>query len=158
MVYYMIGKPNKAEMNICRDEIAAIRKKVEAKYPATKCGSWNEKEMYGRQRYKAEMYEFHKELDALTAPYYQKRKAHGLEVLDRIGIPMLGKRKAELVRECAIRMKATGLKEAWVVNYVFSDGDTWVVMQSWYVYEDGGQYFFKMSKTNKTSHIIEGVF
>ena len=89
----------------------------------------------------------------------ERRKAHGRDLLDRYGSPMMSKTKADLLRECAIRMKQMGIKKAYVINYTFpKDAKYWIVMQSWYVYEDHGEYFFKMyDEKTKTFHKIEGV-
>ena len=161
MVYYMI-EAEKAEnipkMNIYFDEIYAIAEELHAKYPNYKSSaSYQDVQRIGRDAFLKDKWQYERDYNKATKPLYDARKAHGLNILNEIGVPAMGKTKAVLVAECARWMKRNGIREAYVRNYTFMDGQSWWVAQSWYVYEDDGQYFFKMHKDNKAKHLIEGV-
>ena len=157
MSYYMVTEPITESLNAYGDELRAIRQELAAKYPATKCVGYEDEVAYGIDRFRREIYDFKRECKAKTKHIYEARRNYGLDVLARNATPMMAKYKADLVRECAIRMKAQGVQEAWVKNYTYTDGEQWIVTQSWYVYEDGGDYYFKMRKDCKAAHKIEGV-
>lgn len=144
-------------MNKYSDQIQSIREELDQKYPLYNgCCSWNERQKAG-DSYKKDAYGWRKEYSTRTREIFARRHDDGLTLLQKYCTPMLGKRKADLVRECAVWMKRTGVQSAIVYNYTFQDGEFWVPTQSWYVYEEDGGYFFKMYEKCKTSHKIEGV-
>jgi len=160
-MYYMIeakDAENIPKMDIHSEEIRAIAEELHAKYPNySSCASYQDIQRIGKEVYLKDKWQYERDYAKATKPLYDDRKAHGLAVLNEIGTPMMGKTKAVLVAECARWMKLNGIKEAYVQNYVFSDNMYWWKSQSWYVFEENGEYFFKMAKKNKTAHKIEGV-
>ena len=160
MTYYII-KPedirSMSELNIRRDEVRAIWEKLDEKYPlANGCKSYDERQAHG-QEYRNQRYYFERDLKLLTSDIHAHRKVHGQEILNEIGFPMMGKRRADLVAECARWMQLNNVKEAYIINYVFAEGEQWEVAQSWFVLEEGGHYYFKQRRDCKAKHLIEGV-
>lgn len=160
-MYYMIeaeNAENMPKMDINFEEIRAIANELHAKYPNySSCASYNDIQRIGKDAYYQDKWKYERDYAKATKPLYEARRAHGQAILNEVGTPMMGKTKAVLVAECARMMKRNGIKEAYVQNYVFSEGRTWWKSQSWFVYEENGEYFFKMGRKVKTAHRIEGV-
>lgn len=161
MVYYAITKENLENMeylNIHQEEIYEITRELNEKYPIYhSCTSFAKREA-NKVEYNIQSYKYRREFAIRTNELYEQRKAFGQEVLNDVAVPMMGRTKAVLVRECAVWMKKNGIKEAFVRNWIFSsEYHDWEVTQSWYVFEENGQYFFKMRQGCKAKHLIEGV-
>ena len=160
MVYYAMtpeAYENLTDLNIRRDEVEAIRKDLNGKYPLVYgLTCWKDREA-NRQEFYTQRWQYERDFSMLTKDIFADRKAFGEDALHEAGFLMFNKKKADLVRECAEWMKRNGVKEAYVKNFVYSEGKYWMCSQSWYVFEEGGSFFFKMEKKNKAQHLIPEV-
>ena len=87
--------------------------------------------------------------------YCSEESVAGIE--DAVTMQMAGKIRADLVRECANACFKLGLKDAYVKNICTNrrHGGRYE-MQSWYVFEDKGLWYYKQSKSTKAKHLIGG--
>ena len=89
-----------------------------------------------------------KAMEPILAPAY--------EVLAGCGHPM-GKTRAVLLAEGASYLERIGATEGWVQNYGLSEGIYFELNQTWYLFKEGGAWFYKQREQYKTAHRIEGV-